>query len=114
MDLFKRNKKETKVWHWLVVDVLVVVAWFIGGWLKSNLNQQYGAYSWLAYPITYLVLFILLSVVPILPSGIRSRYRYVIIRTLVLIIVVAIFLGVEIPKMEQNVENTISSLISSL
>ncbi len=114
MDLLKRNKKETKVWHWLLVDVLVVAAWFVGRGVKSMLTNQYGAWSWLAYPITYLVLYVLLSILPIFPSGIRSRCRYVTIRTIVIVIAIVVFLGIEIPKMEQNIENATNNFLDSL
>lgn len=114
MDLLKRNKKETKVWHWLLVDVIVVATWFVGGWVKSTLTNQYGSLSFLAYPITYLVVYILLSILPIFPSGIRSRCRYVMIRTIVLVLALVVFLGVEIPKMEQNIENATNNFLDSL
>ena len=112
--LTKRNKKETKVWHWLLVDIVFIATWFIARAIKSMLAEKLGGYSWLVYPGTYLVMFIILAAAPFIPSGIRSRYRYVMIRTVLLLIALTVFLGIEIPKMEQNIETTTENFLNSL
>lgn len=101
----KTDRKETKVWHWIVMDLLTI-AICVGGWfLTVALAPVLGAMCYAVLPVLIVVFMMIITFLPMIPSGIRTFYTWTMTKFVSILIIFLLACDVVLPGFQEKVVN---------
>lgn len=101
----KIDRKETKVWHWIVMDLLTIVICVVGWFLTVALAPVLGAMCYAVLPILIVVFMMIITFLPMIPSGIRTFYTWTMTKFVSILIIFLLACDVVLPGFQEKVVN---------
>lgn len=101
----KTDRKETKVWHWIVMDLLTSVICAVGWFLTVALAPVLGAMCYAVLPILIVVFMMVITFLPMIPSGIRTFYTWTMTKLVSILIIFLLACDVVLPGFQEKVVN---------
>lgn len=101
----KTDRKETKVWHWIVMDLLTIVICAVGWFLTAALAPVLGAMCYAILPIMIVVSMMIITFLPMIPSGIRTFYTWTMTKFISALIIFLLACDVVLPGFQDKVVN---------
>lgn len=101
----KTDRKETKVWHWIVMDLLTIVICVVGWFLTVALVPVLGAMCYAILPIMIVVSMMIITFLPMIPSGIRTFYTWTMTKLVSTLIIFLLACDVALPGFQDKVVN---------
>ena len=101
----KTDRKETKVWHWIVMDLLTIVICVVGWFLTVVLAPVLGAMCYAVLPILIVVFMMIITFLPMIPSGIRTFYTWTMTKLVSILIIFLLACDVVLPGFQEKVVN---------
>ena len=101
----KTDRKETKVWHWIVMDLLTIVICVVGWFLTVTLVPVLGAMCYAILPIMILVSMMIITFLPMIPSGIRTFYTWTMTKLISILIIFLLACDVALPGFQDKIVN---------
>ena len=101
----KTDRKETKVWHWIVMDLLTIAICAVGWFLTVALAPILGAMCYAVLPILIVVFMMVITFLPMIPSGIRTFYTWTMTKFVSILIIFLLACDVVLPGFQEKVVN---------
>lgn len=101
----KTDRKETKVWHWIVMDLLTIAICVVGWFLTVALAPVLGAMCYAVLPILIVVFMMIITFLPMIPSGIRTFYTWTMTKFVSILIIFLLACDVVLPGFQEKVVN---------
>ena len=101
----KTDRKETKVWHWIVMDLLTIAICAVGWFLTVALAPVLGAMCYAILPIMIVVSMMIITFLPMIPSGIRTFYTWTMTKLISILIIFLLACDVALPGFQDKVVN---------
>lgn len=101
----KTDRKETKVWHWIVMDLLTSAICAVGWFLTVALAPVLGAMCYAILPIMIVVSMMIITFLPMIPSGIRTFYTWTMTKLISILIIFLLACDVALPGFQDKVVN---------
>ena len=101
----KTDRKETKVWHWIVMDLLTIAICAVGWFLTVALAPILGAMCYAVLPILIVVFMMVITFLPMIPSGIRTFYTWTMTKLVSILIIFLLACDVVLPGFQEKVVN---------
>ena len=101
----KTDRKETKVWHWIVIDLLTIAICAVGWFLTVALAPVLGAMCYAILPIMIVVSMMIITFLPMIPSGIRTFYTWTMTKLISILIIFLLACDVALPGFQDKVVN---------
>lgn len=101
----KTDRKETKVWHWIVMDLLTIAICVVGWFLTVALAPVLGAMCYAVLPILIVVFMMIITFLPMIPSGIRTFYTWTMTKLISILIIFLLACDVVLPGFQDKVVN---------
>lgn len=101
----KTDRKETKVWHWVVMDLLTIAICAVGWFLTVALAPILGAMCYAVIPILIVVFMMVITFLPMIPSGIRTFYTWTMTKLVSILIIFLLACDVVLPGFQEKVVN---------
>lgn len=101
----KTDRKETKVWHWIVIDLLTIAICAVGWFLTVALAPILGAMCYAVIPILIVVFMMVITFLPMIPSGIRTFYTWTMTKLVSILIIFLLACDVVLPGFQEKVVN---------
>lgn len=101
----KTDRKETKVWHWIVMDLLTIAICAVGWFLTAALAPVLGAMCYAILPIMIVVFMMIITFLPMIPSGIRTFYTWTMTKFISALIIFLLACDVVLPGFQNKVVN---------
>lgn len=101
----KTDRKETKVWHWIVMDLLTIAICVIGWFLTVALAPVLGAMCYAVLPILIVAFMMVITFLPMIPSGIRTFYTWTMTKFVSILIIFLLACDVVLPGFQEKVVN---------
>ena len=101
----KTDRKETKVWHWIVMDLLTIVICVVGWFLTVALAPILGAMCYAVLPILIVAFMMVITFLPMIPSGIRTFYTWTMTKFVSILIIFLLACDVVLPGFQEKVVN---------
>lgn len=101
----KTDRKETKVWHWIVMDLLTIAICVIGWFLTVALAPVLGAMCYAVLPILIVAFMMVITFLPMIPSGIRTFYTWTMTKLVSILIIFLLACDVVLPGFQEKVLN---------
>lgn len=101
----KTDRKETKVWHWIVMDLLTIVICVVGWFLTVALAPVLGAMCYAILPVLIVVSMMIITFLPMIPSGIRTFYTWTMTKLISILIIFLLACDVALPGFQDKVVN---------
>lgn len=101
----KTDRKETKVWHWIVMDLLTIAICVVGWFLTVALAPVLGAMCYAVLPILIVVFMMIITFIPMIPSGIRTFYTWTMTKFVSILIIFLLACDVVLPGFQEKVVN---------
>lgn len=101
----KTDRKETKVWHWIVMDLLTIAICVIGWFLTVALAPVLGAMCYAVLPILIVAFMMVITFLPMIPSGIRTFYTWTMTKLVSILIIFLLACDVVLPGFQEKVVN---------
>lgn len=101
----KTDRKETKVWHWIVMDLLTIAICVVGWFLTVALAPVLGAMCYAVLPILIVVFMMIITFLPMIPSGIRTFYTWTMTKFVSILIIFLLACDVVLPGFQEKVLN---------
>lgn len=101
----KTDRKETKVWHWIVMDLLTIAICAVGWFLTVALAPILGAMCYAVIPILIVVFMMVITFLPMIPSGIRTFYTWTMTKLVSILIIFLLACDVVLPGFQEKVVN---------
>lgn len=112
----KDNKKETKMWHWIMVDIILGVILVASFFMFKLLYPVLGIVAYIAPPLMLLLLLLSFSFVPAIPSGIRSFFEWILAKIIITVIAILLIYGVnveEATQASQMIEGIVEKIVEN-
>ena len=101
----KTDRKETKVWHWIVIDLLTIAICAVGWFLTVALAPVLGAMCYAILLIMIVVSMMIITFLPMIPSGIRTFYTWTMTKLISILIIFLLACDVALPGFQDKVVN---------
>lgn len=101
----KTDRKETKVWHWIVMDLLTSAICAVGWFLTVALAPILGAMCYAVLPILIVVFMMVITFLPMIPSGIRTFYTWTMTKLVSILIIFLLSCNFILPGFQEKVVN---------
>ena len=101
----KTDRKETKVWHWIVMDLLTIAICVVGWFLTVALAPVLGAMCYAVLPILIVAFMMVITFLPMIPSGIRTFYTWTMTKLVSILIIFLLACDVVLPGFQEIVVN---------
>lgn len=101
----KTDRKETKVWHWIVMDLLTSAICAVGWFLTVALAPVLGAMCYAILPILIVVFMMVITFLPMIPSGIRTFYTWTMTKLVSILIIFLLSCNFILPGFQEKVVN---------
>lgn len=101
----KTDRKETKVWHWIVMDSLTIAICVVGWFLTVALAPVLGAMCYAVLPILIVAFMMIITFLPMIPSGIRTFYTWTMTKFVSILIIFLLACDVVLPGFQEKVVN---------
>lgn len=101
----KTDRKETKVWHWIVMDLLTSAICAVGWFLTVVLAPILGAMCYAVLPILIVVFMMVITFLPMIPSGIRTFYTWTMTKLVSILIIFLLSCNFILPGFQEKVVN---------